>query len=83
MSSGGYGNGGGADIEIACKCGYTCGTRKALDKHLLRFPGDDAHQALGSKRTSAPEASVGGCEAAAKASAAAKSSGQKRARGAK
>lgn len=33
------------NIEIACKCGFTCGTAQALEKHLARFTGDKLHQA--------------------------------------
>merc|ERR1719421_850217 len=35
----------GPEIEMGCICGYSCGTRAALDKHLARFPGDPAHAA--------------------------------------
>ncbi|CAK9005304.1 unnamed protein product [Durusdinium trenchii] len=30
--------------EIGCICGYTCGTEKALQRHLDRFPSDAAHR---------------------------------------
>lgn len=30
--------------EIGCICGYTCGTEKALMRHLDRFPGDPSHR---------------------------------------
>eukprot|EP00747_Dinoflagellata_sp_TGD_P188250 gnl/TRDRNA2_/TRDRNA2_46957_c0_seq1.p1 gnl/TRDRNA2_/TRDRNA2_46957_c0~~gnl/TRDRNA2_/TRDRNA2_46957_c0_seq1.p1 ORF type:complete len:355 (-),score=48.59 gnl/TRDRNA2_/TRDRNA2_46957_c0_seq1:66-1130(-) len=29
--------------EISCICGFTCGTRTALARHLARFPGSNAH----------------------------------------
>jgi len=30
---------------LGCSCGYTCGTSRALERHLRRFPsGDPAHQ---------------------------------------
>ena len=32
-------------FEIGCVCGFSCGTQKALDKHLARFPDDPAHAA--------------------------------------
>merc|ERR1712032_1424001 len=31
--------------EIGCICGFSCGTQKALEKHLSRFPNDAAHKA--------------------------------------
>merc|ERR1719313_1539934 len=33
------------ETEIGCICGFSCGTQKALDKHLARFPDDPAHAA--------------------------------------
>jgi len=32
-----------SEPEIGCICGYTCGTEKALARHLDRFPGDRLH----------------------------------------
>lgn len=34
---------------LACACGYTCGTREALDRHLTRFAGQRAHAAVTSR----------------------------------
>ena len=31
---------------VECKCGYTCGTRKALESHVERFPGSKLHGCL-------------------------------------
>jgi len=33
------------EISIGCKCGYSCGTESALQKHLGRFPADTNHVA--------------------------------------
>merc|ERR1719486_308799 len=30
---------------LGCTCGYTCGTDRALQRHLARFPGDMRHHA--------------------------------------
>merc|ERR1712032_799203 len=32
------------EVQIGCKCGFSCGTRRALDKHLSRFPDDNSHE---------------------------------------
>lgn len=31
--------------DLGCVCGFTCGTVRALERHLARFPGDPAHRA--------------------------------------
>mmetsp|Transcript_37575 Transcript_37575/g.86827 ORF Transcript_37575/g.86827 Transcript_37575/m.86827 type:complete len:450 (-) Transcript_37575:128-1477(-) len=33
---------------LHCKCGYTCGTRAAFERHLLRFDADASAHGLGS-----------------------------------
>ena len=40
--------------NIGCKCGYSCGTIKALDKHLARFLCDPSHAAQTSKCRQTP-----------------------------
>merc|ERR1719506_1274638 len=40
--------------DIGCKCGYSCGTMKALEKHLARFPGDPAHEKQVTERPPSP-----------------------------
>jgi len=44
----------GPTKEIGCKCGYSCGTMKALEKHLDRFRGDPAHEAQVTERPPSP-----------------------------
>eukprot|EP00929_Paragymnodinium_shiwhaense_P023403 TRINITY_DN14652_c0_g3_i1.p1 TRINITY_DN14652_c0_g3~~TRINITY_DN14652_c0_g3_i1.p1 ORF type:complete len:518 (-),score=206.30 TRINITY_DN14652_c0_g3_i1:380-1933(-) len=44
----------GPSQDIGCKCGYSCGTMKALEKHLDRFKGDPAHEALITERPPSP-----------------------------
>merc|ERR1712151_230398 len=34
---------GGGDVELGCICGYSCGTKAALQRHLDRFAGNSAH----------------------------------------
>jgi len=36
-------NGGPTPKTIGCICGYTCGTAKALDKHLANFGNNPNH----------------------------------------
>merc|ERR1719408_997556 len=44
----------GPSQDIGCKCGYSCGTMKALEKHLAKFPGDPAHEARVTERPPSP-----------------------------
>jgi len=44
----------GPSQDIGCKCGYSCGTMKALEKHLARFEGDPAHEAQVTERPPSP-----------------------------
>lgn len=60
----------GPSQDIGCKCGYSCGTMKALEKHLDRFKGDAAHAAIVTERPPSPPrrpacTSPGGAEEAA------------------
>eukprot|EP00927_Polykrikos_kofoidii_P011720 TRINITY_DN15004_c0_g1_i1.p1 TRINITY_DN15004_c0_g1~~TRINITY_DN15004_c0_g1_i1.p1 ORF type:complete len:575 (-),score=125.41 TRINITY_DN15004_c0_g1_i1:169-1821(-) len=44
----------GPSQDIGCKCGYSCGTMKALERHLERFKGDGAHGAQVTERPPSP-----------------------------
>eukprot|EP00928_Gymnodinium_smaydae_P051726 TRINITY_DN3533_c0_g1_i2.p1 TRINITY_DN3533_c0_g1~~TRINITY_DN3533_c0_g1_i2.p1 ORF type:complete len:161 (-),score=22.15 TRINITY_DN3533_c0_g1_i2:66-548(-) len=45
----------GPTKEIGCKCGYSCGTMAALQKHLDRFKSDPAgHEAVITERSPSP-----------------------------
>eukprot|EP00927_Polykrikos_kofoidii_P011721 TRINITY_DN15004_c0_g2_i1.p1 TRINITY_DN15004_c0_g2~~TRINITY_DN15004_c0_g2_i1.p1 ORF type:complete len:547 (-),score=125.39 TRINITY_DN15004_c0_g2_i1:246-1886(-) len=44
----------GPKKDIGCKCGYSCGTMKALERHLERFKGDGAHGAQVTERPPSP-----------------------------
>merc|ERR1712217_936260 len=44
----------GPTKEIGCKCGYSCGTMKALEKHLDKFKGNPAHEAKVTERPASP-----------------------------
>mmetsp|Transcript_103567 Transcript_103567/g.198803 ORF Transcript_103567/g.198803 Transcript_103567/m.198803 type:complete len:183 (+) Transcript_103567:2-550(+) len=44
----------GPQKDIGCKCGYTCGTMKALEKHLDKFKGNPAHEAQVKERPPSP-----------------------------
>jgi len=43
----------GPSKEIGCKCGYSCGTMTALEKHLSRFTGPE-HEAVVTERPPSP-----------------------------
>jgi len=43
----------GLALEIACSCGFTCGTAEALERHLARFPDRTAHRGLTAPATEA------------------------------
>merc|ERR1711920_678722 len=44
----------GPTKEIGCKCGYSCGTMKALEKHLDKFKGNPANEAQVTERPASP-----------------------------
>lgn len=44
----------GPTKEIGCKCGYSCGTMKALEKHLDKFKDNPSHEAQVTERPASP-----------------------------